>query len=331
MAKQTDTLTIRDEEIIVEVRSVDHRTLKFFVKNPRVYSIVRETDEEPSQEHIEEQMKGMDHVKDLVKRIRRHGGLIEALVVRKDTLEVIEGNSRLAAYRILFQEDPAKWQKVKCHFLPENIKASQISSLLSEYHLKGKKGWKPFEDAGFLYRRKYEEKVSIPDLVEESGLSKSKVEHLIETYKFMVENKDTHASRWSYYDVYLKPKKIKKMREEYPTFDTVVVQMIKNEEFSEARELRDKLPMICDGPKKNLEKFLDGKIDFTAAVSHVAENKDGINGQKHLNKFRTWIAQPKRLDALTASNGEIRKKVLFEVRNIRDCLTKLLTKLEKPS
>lgn len=331
MAIQTDTLTIRDEKIIVEVKYVDERTLKFFVKNPRVYSIVRETDEEPSQEHIEDQMKGMDHVKDLVKRIRRHGGLIEPLVVRTDTLEVIEGNRRLAAYRILFQENPAKWQKVKCHFLPKDIKASQISSLLSEYHLKGKKSWKPYEDAGFLYRRKYEEKVSIPDLVEETGFSKSKVEHLIETYKFMVDNKDTHAQRWSYYDVYLKPKKLKKMREEYPNFDTVVVQMIKDEEFKEARELRDKLPLICDGSKENLEKFLNGKIDFETAVSHVAENKDGINGQKRLNKFRTWIAQPKRLDALTSSNGEVRKKVLFEVRRIQDCLKKLLAKLEKPS
>jgi hypothetical protein len=147
----------------------------------------------------------------------------------------------------------------------------------------------------------------------------------------MVDNNDTHASHWSYYDVYLKPKKIKKMREEYPTFDTVVVQMIKNEEFSEARELRDKLPLICDGPKKNLEKFLDGKIDFAAAVSHVAEKKDGINGQKKLNSFRTWIAQGKRIDALTASTGEIRKNVIFEVRNIHGCLAKLLAKLEKPS
>jgi len=147
----------------------------------------------------------------------------------------------------------------------------------------------------------------------------------------MVDNHDTNIQRWSYYDVFLKPKKIKKMREEYPTFDTVVVQMIKNGEFNEARDVRDKLPLICDGPKKNLEKFLNGKIEFEAAVAHVAENKDGINGQKHLNKFRTWIAQPKRLDALTASNGEIRKKVLFEVRSIHDCLTKLRAKLEKAS
>ena len=331
MAIQTDTLTIRDEKVVVEVKHVDHKTLLFYVENPRIYSIVRENDEEPTQDDIEKQLKEMDHVHDLVKSIKRHGGLIEPLVVLKDTLEVIEGNSRLAAYRILAEKDPVKWQKAKCHILPAKIKASLISSLLSQYHLKGKKEWKPFEQAGFLYRRFYKEKVSLPDLLEESGLSKSKIEHFIETYKFMVDNKDTHLQRWSYYDVYLKPKKIKKMRDEYPTFDTVVVQMIKNGEFNEARDVRDKLPLICDGPKKNLEKFLNGKIDFAAAVSHVAENKDGINGQKHLNKFRTWIAQPKRLDALTASNGEIRKKVLFEVRSIHDCLTKLRAKLEKPS
>src|SRR6266704_984545 len=59
----------------------------------------------------------------------RHGGLIEPMVVLRDTLEVIEGNSRLAAYRILAEKDPVKWQKAKCHILPAKINASLISRL----------------------------------------------------------------------------------------------------------------------------------------------------------------------------------------------------------
>lgn len=329
MAGKKDTLTIRGEKVVVEVKHIDNRQLKFFVKNPRIYSIVRETDDEPSQEDIEAKLKDMEHVRDLVKRISRHGGLIEPLIVHRDTSEVIEGNSRLAAYRILFQEDPAKWQKVKCHVLPAKIKPTLISSLLGEYHFKGKKGWPRFEEAGFLCRRFYDEKVSIPELVEESGLKKSEIEHLIATYKFMEENNDTHASRWSYYDVYLKSPKLKKVRASYPTFDTVVVSMIKDEQFKEARQVRDRLPLICDGPKKVIENFLEKKIDFESAVSKAAENKGGIDGEKTLNKFRKWIANPNRYDELASVNGDLHKKICFEINNIHDCVKKLRDKLEK--
>ena len=330
MASQKDTLTIRGTKVIVEVKFIPNRDLKFFVKNPRIYSIVREANEEPSQEEIEEKMRDMDHVRDLVRRIRRHGGLIEPLIVRKDTWEVIEGNSRLAAYRILSKEkDPSKWHKVKCHILPANTKRSLISSLLGEYHFKGKKGWPKFEEAGFLCRCYHDEGVSIEELVEESGLSKSVVEHLIKTYKFMEDNNDTHASRWSYYDVYLKSKKLKKLRDNYPTFDTVVVGMIKNEEFKEARDVRDKLPLICEGSKKTIENFLEKKIDFEAAVSKASENKGGINGEKTLNKFRKWIAHPGRFDELASVNGELHKKISFEITSIFDCVKKLRDKLDQ--
>src|SRR5581483_11785937 len=210
MASKRDTLTIRGTKVVVEVKFIDNRHLKFFVKNPRIYSIVRESDEEPSQDDIEAKLKEMEHVRDLVKRIERHGGLIEP---------------------IFFQKDPSKWQKVKCHVLPSKIKRGLISSLLGEYHFKGKKGWPKFEEAGFLCRCFYDENVPIEELVQESGLGKSAVEHLIKTYKFMEDNDDTHASRWSYYDVYLKSKKLKKVRDNYPNFDTVVVDMIKKEEF----------------------------------------------------------------------------------------------------
>ena len=71
-------------------------------------------------------------------------------------------------------------------------------------------------------------------------------------------------------------------------------------------------------------------MDFESAVSNVAEKKGGIDGQKQLNKFRVWIANPDRFDELTSVNGELYKKICFEVRSLHDCLTKLRTKLEKP-
>ena len=48
----------------------------------------------------------MDHVKQLVQSIRANGGLTDPLIVQDGEFVVFEGNSRLAAYRLLARLDP---------------------------------------------------------------------------------------------------------------------------------------------------------------------------------------------------------------------------------
>ena len=74
--------------------------------NPRVYSIVRAAEQEPTQAEIERRLSLMDHVKQLVQSIRANGGLTDPLIVRDGNHVVLEGNSRLAAYRLLARNDP---------------------------------------------------------------------------------------------------------------------------------------------------------------------------------------------------------------------------------
>ena len=83
--------------------------LLFYLDNPRVYSVLHENGHDnPTQTEIEEIMCSLDHVKSLKSQIMQNGGLIEPLIVvkRKDRYVVLEGNSRLAAYRILAKNDP---------------------------------------------------------------------------------------------------------------------------------------------------------------------------------------------------------------------------------
>lgn len=47
---------------------------------------------------------------------------------------VLEGNSRLAAYRILAKNDPLKWSRVLVQILPEDISDSDIFTLLGTFH-----------------------------------------------------------------------------------------------------------------------------------------------------------------------------------------------------
>ena len=134
-----NTLLIRGTEIPVRTAMIEQTKLRFYPDNPRVYSVLREEGKEPTQEDIRDRLLEMEHVKQLVQDIKANGGLIEPLVVRDGTFEVLEGNSRLAAYRYLAKGDPIKWGLVKCTLLPSDVSESLVFALLGEYHIKGKK------------------------------------------------------------------------------------------------------------------------------------------------------------------------------------------------
>ncbi len=103
--------------------------MKFFTENPRVYSLVRSDSSEPSQEQIQERLLDMEHVKELIQDVKQNEGLIEPLIVKDGTFEVLEGNSRLAAYRYLAKGDPIKWGRIKCTLLPSDISEALVCFL----------------------------------------------------------------------------------------------------------------------------------------------------------------------------------------------------------
>lgn len=320
-----DTLTIAGKRIRVRVGSVPHADLQFFVENPRVHSLLRADGSEPTQEEIQEQLQTMEHVRELIQDIKRNGGLIDALTVSSESREVIEGNSRLAAYRCLALEDPIKWGLVKVVLLPEPVERVVVDVLLGQYHLKGKKEWPPYEQAGYLYRRVTNHGMTVPGLASELGLSKKRITQMIETYAFMVECKDIVRERWSYYDEFIKSRKIAKAREKFPRLDRVVVKMIQGGEIPRAQDLRDKLPVICASSGKTLERFASGKLDFDEAFD-LAEDGGGKNtGYLRLKKFRTWLAGKDEQDKLLDAPPAQYRKVAYEIKH----LGRLIERLEK--
>ena len=136
------TLRIRNEDIPVRTVWIEQSKLKFFVDNPRIYSVVRAGGKTPDQTEIYEELLEQEHVRELKEDIRLNGGLIDPLIVKDGTLEVLEGNSRLAACRWLYENDKANaplWGKVKCTLLPADIPEPLIFAILGQYHIRGKK------------------------------------------------------------------------------------------------------------------------------------------------------------------------------------------------
>jgi hypothetical protein len=322
-----DVITIRGKEIRVRTGSMKQESLKFYPENPRIYSIVW-TDENtvPTQHQIFEALSKMEHVREvLVPSIRQNGGLIEPLLVRGHV--VLEGNSRLAAYRLLAQGEAKKWEYVRVHVLPDSITESEVFTLLGEFHIVGKKDWQPYEQAGYLYRRFKKHQIPENELCAEVGLSAAKVRHLIRTYDFMLAHDDRSLNRWSYYDELLKGRKFNKARELYPNFDEVIVEKIQSGEIERAVDLRDQLPLVANVGGNTLRKFMSGKLGFDDAVQDARHRGAGDYNFRKLNQFRQWLAEDSLDEELGGASPDEKKQIRFELdkitRRIRDLLRRV--------
>ena len=245
-----ESLTIRGKDVPIEYRRLEVTKLMFFPENPRIYSAIGADQIVPSQDEIQAKLMCMEHVKELIHDIQLNGGLIDPIIVKNGSFEVLEGNSRLAAYRELIKTDPIKWGTMRSILLPKDIDEAAIFALLGQYHVKGKKDWLPFEQAGFLYRRHKKQGIDITTLSDELGLRLSETKNLLNTYDFMVCRKITNTAKWSYYYEYIKSRKIKRIRKEFDSLDDVIVKKIQSGELEKATDFRDGLKIISEAKPK---------------------------------------------------------------------------------
>lgn len=322
-----ETIRIRGEDIPVITTTLPHGELRFFAENPRVYSVLRkDRAAEPSQDEIQAKLLEMEHVRELIQDIRRDDGLTDPIIVRNGTLEVLEGNSRLAAYRQLASLDPIKWGKIKVRLLPEDIDEKLVLALLGQYHLKGKTAWPPFEKAGFLYRRHKNHNVSVDQLAREVGETKQKVNHMVQVYQFMVDHGQDEKARWSYYDEYLKLRAIKGVRT--AEFDQLIVEKIDSGEIARAVDVRNKLAVLCKAPRQ-LKKFKSGEYSFQDGYEWAVEAGADSTPYSKLKNFRKWLASQETEKALSRTGGETRQKLIYELNRLAPLVKKSFEKLSK--
>ena len=323
----TENLTIGKKDYEVEVVELNQADLKFYPENPRVYSVLNINGEEPNQDDIEDYMCSMEHVKQLKVSIESNGGLIDPLIVRGGDFTVLEGNSRLAAYRLLCKTDAVTWGKVKCKLLPADIPDSAIFALLGQYHIIGRKDWDPFEQASYLYRRHKQTKLPIAYMAQELGITKGKAEKMISVIQFMIDNDDLNKKHWSYYEEYLKNAGIKKFRETMPNLDETIVEAVKTEQINEAADMRKLGDIAKVGDKQSkkvMQKISDGEIDIYEGYSEVEDAGKFDDVVKKLKTFRQYINDdsiPKQMkvseDCYKQAQYEI-KKILTRLEQLKD-------------
>lgn len=328
----TTTITIGKKEFVLKTVMMDQIDLRFYPENPRIHSLVYAENPNPSQEYIQEILCKKEHVRNLKDSIVTNGGLIEPVIVRKVNGEniVLEGNSRLAAYRMLASSDPIKWKQMKCNVFLEEISDSEVFVLLGQLHIIGKTDWSLFEQAGYLYRTKESTGNSVEDIAKMLGLKSSEAKRLYDIYKYMVEVNDTQASHWSYYEVLLKTNAFKKYKQIEPKFEEVIVKKIKNEEF-QAIELRDKLGKIAkDGSKdssKIIKSFVSGEITLDEAYDAFHDTGKDVDVYKVIKNFRTKISDDTVIKQIKRAVADENKEIPFELKKIKKKIEGILKEL----
>ena len=319
-------MTIGNETYPVTYGDVEQESLLFFIDNPRVYSLFDRSVSCPSQEEMEDELCKCDDVRQLRDSIEANGGLIQPVVIHKNV--VIEGNRRLAAYRMLFKKDKEKWAKISVVILPDYVPDSAILIYLGQIHIMGQKDWAPFEQAGFLYRSMGTANVSIKELAETTGLSSNKVKSLVNVYELMINNDDQESKHWSYYEEYLKNKAVKKIREVNPDLDAKVSLEIKAGVITDAKkDIRERLGAICKSSKAQelIEDYIDNKKTLRECFDEIDENDADV--KKALELFRKKVLSPDFKSTIIYSTGEEResfKHDLSVIQNTVDYILKMM-------
>lgn len=311
---------IDGKNIIAEEKDVNQADLLFYKENPRIRNLVdTQLGADPTQSDIENLMKGMEHVKKLKMSIMANGGLLEPIIV-KDNI-VLEGNSRLAAYRLLAASNPVQWGNIRAVIMPSEVSEDQVFSMLGTLHIVSKTPWSPFEQAGYLFRRVQQSRKSIEGIAKELGISGTDAKRYVNVYRLMLDNDDAESTRWSYYYEMTKNPGIQKANENYPQYDIVptLIDMIKDGKFANASELR-KVGTITSASGENAEEalvqFMTGEISIDDAVELVSAQSKIASLQTRADKILDMLRRDMEAYRENLTDGQLK----FKLRNIQQQL-----------
>lgn len=289
----TRSIKIMGENIKVSSDFLELHKLRFLPDNPRVYACTHgipgfnELPVEKQQDLIYKKLLEEPSVKNLEPEIKRHGGLLEAILVRLDTMEVIEGNSRLAVYRKLHEKHPGEdWELIQCDMVSKLTDEQQFA-FLNQIHVKGKTQWSAYEKANLAYVRK-ERGWTETRIAELFGETEATISNRVKVIDLMKSNGDNDQSHFSYYEVLTTTKKISLTTEKNEDLKNLLLTRIKyagpdsDENDFTALELRNKLPAIIDKPKI-LKKYIEDDLSFDDAYQEAKTSKAQQRVRRALN------------------------------------------------
>lgn len=266
----TSRIIIRGREIEIKDVMVDIFDIDYFIDNPRInYLLSKYPPDKINSKVVEEVLKDMPSIKDLIWDIEENGGLLDPIIVYQD--KVIEGNRRLFSFRRLFSRNQVnKWRYIPSKVIDSFLDESDIFAILSNFHIKGKKSWDPYEKAACI--KKMAESVKDNKIVaKEVGSSEKKVEQVIKAYKAMTEYYLPHTreidkyetaeelKKYSYFEALYSNIELAEKAEKTPAFISEFSNWVRENRIPKAQDVR-KLDKIISH-KKARKVFLENDAE----------------------------------------------------------------------
>lgn len=288
-ADKTKTITISGRKIQVEITHLDILDLEYYEDNPRVNSILATYQGLVGQEIIEKELWALDSTKDLYQDIKKNRGLIEEIIVKDG--KVLEGNSRLCAYRYLFKhvddDDKPHWQQIRARVLPSDITEEEIFVLLGTFHIRGKAKWRTYEQASYITRMIQEFKRAPEDIAEMIGgkITRADIENMILSYETMKDYEVTDLDKYSYFFEYFKNRKLRNYNEDGTLSVEEFANLVLEDRIPRAEDVR-RLPDILE-EKNARRKFLEYGESFQDSLQTAHS--------KHPEKASTFYGRLKKI------------------------------------
>lgn len=255
-------ITIAQEKVPVSYENRDIFGLRFYPENPRIASIISKHRDKVNDDFIGEELWSRNETHELKRRIERHGGLMHPVIVHEKY--VIEGNTRLCAYRRLHKQaedegtDNKKWSNIECQVLLAKLNKKQIYVLLGDEHIIGKIKWDTYEKGCWMTKMREEENFTDEEIKEITSLPIPAIRNHIEAYKMMVKEQVEDTNRFSHFVQLVSNAEIKKVKKRDPDIIKKCVGAIKDGQFKDAKDLR-KVPDICKDKKAKRRLFEYGE------------------------------------------------------------------------
>jgi hypothetical protein len=272
-------LTIGNREIPYETRRVPIGDLRYYEDNPRIFSLIAGKGLKDDQAGIENEIWNIPSTKELFTDIKINGGLLEEVIVADGC--VLEGNRRLCVYRKLAElagteQEKSRWLSIPAKVITTTVSPEDVFVLLGTLHVKGKVEWKPYEQAGFIYRMKHRFGKDEEEICRLINLKMHNVASMLRAYELMLQEGIEDQTKYSYFLEYTKRPAFAALRAKDPDLEKKVVSLIKEDRIPRAEDIR-RLPEIL-GDKRAQKDFVLRKTEFDDALTTAnARNPEQVD------------------------------------------------------
>ncbi len=251
---------------------------------------------------------------------------------KENSYLVIEGNTRLAIYRELFDtENNPDFEEINCWVLDLSI--DKVNDEIKDFirltcHLQGVTEWDKYEQAKYLYILYNNKQYPIKTLSNRTKLTPYEIYQDIKAYKIMTDqfltkfqDDPSNVHKYSYFKEYVKDKKLLAVMEKNNYTDSDFSDWVGSGKFDKAVDVRKLKDVLSNqmAREKFIEKDFDRAMDILKDI--IPEKSDKL--YKLINDIIDRLGNDVGLDELEElrNSKSKKRKILLD---LRDKINKIL-------